>query len=87
MKAIPGPILFLTAKDIDDWLTRYGPLWCGGYWYGLGHVIVLTGVDSNNVFLNDPDGGVKKNGTIAWFNLKLIKNYPDSVQYKKPLAY
>lgn len=87
MLPVPGPIGFLSVKDIEGWLTKYGPLWCGGFWYGFGHVIVLTGIDDNFVYLNDPDGGVKKKESLAWFNLKLIKHVPGSVLYKDPTAY
>jgi predicted double-glycine peptidase len=88
MRPVPGPIGSVTATNIESWLTMYGPLWCAGHWYeDRGHVIVLTGVDDNNVYLNDPDGGVPKQGSIAWFNLKLFKNALGSVMYKDPSAY
>lgn len=87
MKAIPGPIGVLDAKDIEEWLIKYGPLWCAGPWYGLGHIVVLTGVDEDYVYLNDPDRGVKKQHDIAWFNSRLWKNYPGCVLYKDPKAY
>ena len=87
MRPVPGSIGSVTETDIESWLTMYGPLWCAGYWYGSGHVIVLTGVDDKNVYLNDPDGGVPKQGSIAWFNLKLAKDVLGPVMYKDPSAY
>jgi ABC-type bacteriocin/lantibiotic exporter with double-glycine peptidase domain len=68
-------------------LTRYGPLWCAGHWYGVGHVIVLTGIKDDNVYVNDPDGGIKKTGTAKWFNEKLAKYASGCLMYKDPAAY
>ena len=87
MKAVPAPLGFLQVTDIERLLVNHGPLWCAGYWYGPGHVIVLTGVDDDYVYLNDPDGGVKKKETIAWFNLKVMGKWPGAVAYKDPAAY
>ena len=67
-------------------LKQCGPLWCAGYWYGLPHVIVLTGVDEGTALVNDPDGGVKKVGTMAWFNEKLAR-LDGALRYKDPEAY
>ena len=73
--------------DICSLLSDKGPLWCAGTWYGFGHVIVLTGVDGNQVFLNDPDGGKRKVGTVAWFNTKLLNGLDGCVMAKDPAAY
>jgi ABC-type bacteriocin/lantibiotic exporter with double-glycine peptidase domain len=67
-------------------LKQCGPLWCAGYWYGAGHVVVLSGVDEGTVFINDPDRGVKKEGTIAWFNEKLARA-DGALRYKDSEAY
>jgi hypothetical protein len=48
---------------------------------------VLTGVDGGTVFFNDPDQGVKKSGTIAWFNEKLSNSLPGCLMYKDPQRY
>ena len=76
-----------TSEDLSSFLRDNGPLWCAGFWYGFGHVIVLTGVDGGEVFLNDPDGGQKKRGTLAWFNEKLANALAGSLMYKDPAAY
>jgi hypothetical protein len=63
--------------SLERALRDFGPIWCAGYWYGPGHIVVLTGVENGSVLINDPDGGVKKTGTLAWFNSKLAKMYPE----------
>lgn len=74
-------------EDLFKLLRANGPLWCAGVWYGFGHVIVLTGVDNGQVFLNDPDGAKKKTGTLAWFNEKLLKGLDGCLMAKDPNAY
>ena len=78
---------FHSERDLYGYLHEHGPLWCAGYWYGPGHIIVLTGIDGGTVHLNDPDGGKKKTGTIAWFNEKLSSAIPGCLMYKDPTAY
>lgn len=76
-----------TAGDLEDLLKKYGPLWCCGMWYGVCHVIVLTGIDNGTVYLNDPDRGVKKTGTLAWFNEKLYSAASCAIMAKDPARY
>lgn len=76
-----------TADDLSALLTASGPLWCCGLWYGPCHVIVLTGIDGGTVYLNDPDRGVKKTGTLSWFNDKLYSSAYCSVMVKDPARY
>ncbi len=76
-----------TAKDIENMLTRFGPLWCAGFWFGLGHIIVLTGIKGNDIYFNDPDGGFPKKETVAWFNSKLSSEIDGCLMYKNPHAY
>src|SRR5262245_43320752 len=40
-----------TEAALERLLRDFGPIWCAGYWYGPGHVVVLTGVDTGMVFL------------------------------------
>jgi hypothetical protein len=47
-----------TSDELMNLLVKHGPLWAAGNWYGVGHCIVITGVDGGSVYLNDPDGGV-----------------------------
>ncbi|MCA8960149.1 MAG: C39 family peptidase, partial [Planctomycetes bacterium] len=61
----------LTEADLFRDLRDSGPIWCAGYWFGVGHIIVLTGVGGGRIQFNDPDGGVEKEDTLAWFNQKL----------------
>jgi ABC-type bacteriocin/lantibiotic exporter with double-glycine peptidase domain len=30
-----------TSNVLETLLSRYGPLWCVGFWFGVGHIIVL----------------------------------------------
>ena len=75
------------ASSLEDKLKAHGPLWCAGFWYGPGHIIVLTGVDADIVFLNDPDKGKPKMGSIPWFNDKLASNFPGCIMAKDPKQY
>lgn len=63
-----------SASELEVLLRKYGPIWCAGYWYGPGHIIVLTGVDGDTLFFNDPDGGVTKTGSVKWFNEKIASD-------------
>ena len=75
-----------TAVALEHQLRAHGPIWCAGFWFGPGHVIVLTGVDGNDVHFNDPDGGKKKTGTIEWFNAKLARSVQGCLLYKAKLS-
>lgn len=75
-----------TEQSLEDLLRTYGPIFCAGVWYGPGHAIVLTGVDSGEVYINDPDQGKAKKETIAWFNQKLLK-CKDRMMVKDPKRY
>jgi ABC-type bacteriocin/lantibiotic exporter with double-glycine peptidase domain len=75
------------SDDLKKMLDAHGPIWCAGWWYGPGHVIVLTGVNGDTAHINDPDGGVKKQIPVAWFNTKLANQYPGCLMEKNPGAY
>lgn len=87
LKKVPGKIDFLSAAAIESMLTKYGPIWCAGYWYGPGHIVVLTGISGDTISLNDPDGGVRKTQTVSWFNLKLARTVEGCLMHKNPTAY
>jgi hypothetical protein len=76
-----------TEADLAKHLKDGGPVWCAGYWFGVGHIIVLTGVDGGKVFFNDPDQGKKKEGTLNWFNSKLAGQLPGCMMVKDPQRY
>jgi len=78
---------FLSAAAIEEMLSKYGPLWCAGGWYGPKHIIVLTGISGDTIYVNDPDGGRKKIQNVAWFNLKLDKHVDGCLMHKNPAAY
>ena len=69
------------------YLRDYGPIWSAGFWFGVGHIIVLTGVDKGNVYFNDPDGGVKREGTVKWFNEKLSSQLSGCLMAKDQNRY
>lgn len=73
LKGVLNPAGDLTSQQLEVLLRNHGPIWCAGHWYGFGHVVVLTGVDGDTVFINDPDGPRAKTGTRSWFNEKLGK--------------
>ena len=84
--ALPNQNTF-SNEDLFKLLRANGPIWSAGHWYGVGHIIVLTGVDGGSVFFNDPDGGVKKTETLEWFNKKLANGLPGCLMAKDPKAY
>jgi hypothetical protein len=86
MSRLPSQNTYST-DEVAKLLREKGPLWCAGTWYGFGHVIVLTGIDAGEVFLNDPDGGRRKTGTLAWFNAKLMNGLDGCIMSKDPAAY
>ena len=62
-----------SAASLIATVRTYGPIWSDGDWYGPAHAIVVTGAsdqgDGNGtVYLNDPDRGRAREGTIEWFN-------------------
>lgn len=67
-------------------LSRYGPIWAAGQWFGYGHVIVITGADdrnAGNIYYNDPEhGGSRNTNTIAWYNEKRVRG----LQYVKDMS-
>lgn len=66
---------------LADLLTRHGPLWAAGYWYGAPHVVVITGVEPNGmVFINDPAGS-RRTHDISFFNEKIASNVPNPLMY------
>jgi hypothetical protein len=69
--------------NLGQILRDFGPIWCAGDWYGFGHVVVLTGVTGDLVYINDPDGGVEKSQTHAWFNTHLYKSYSYAMLRRK----
>ena len=84
---IPVPELeSYSALILEGILRTFGPVWCAGQWYGVKHIIVLTGVESGKVFINDPDKGVAKEGTLEWFNQKLDK-VTNRMMVKDPSRY
>ncbi|MCK5895613.1 MAG: hypothetical protein KAG20_02345 [Cocleimonas sp.] len=76
-----------SAEMLEGFLKEHGPIWCAGYWYGLPHIIVLTGVANNMVYLNDPDKGVAKIGSLIWFNNKLASQYAGCMMVKSAARY
>jgi len=76
-----------SEQDLYRYLHDSGPVWCCGTWFGPDHIIVLSGVDTNKVYFNDPDGGVKKENTVKWFNEKLYTQCAGCLMVKDASAY
>ena len=76
-----------TEADLHGYLRDHGPVWSAGLWFGVGHAIVLTGIDGSTVYFNDPDGGVAKKGTAKWFNEKLYTQWIGCLMVKDSKAY
>ena len=84
---VPNVTKIHSESSLEVLLRQWGPLWCAGHWYGVGHIIVLTGVDTGIVHLNDPDGGKPKMGSIDWFNDKLASQVVGCLMAKDPKRY
>ena len=87
LSVFPHPVTGrFSGPDLYAALLRVGPLWCGGKWYGNGHVIVLTGVDSNYVYFNDPEpmgeGTKDEREPISWFNDNLAWSMKNSILFR-----
>ena len=87
LRKVFPPLNEYTSNILETLLNRYGPLWSAGFWFGVGHIIVLTGVDGQVVYFNDPDKGMQKSGSVDWFNQKLSKTVDGCLMYKDPVAY
>lgn len=62
-------------------LNQHGPLWAAGYWYGVPHIVVITGVEPNGtIYINDPSG-VKKVHDMKFFNEKIANNVANPIMY------
>ena len=70
-------------KLIESVLLSRGPMWCVGRWYGPVGVIVITGVDGDRIFFNDPVEPAVKAEKISWFNQNLARQ-ANAVMVKDP---
>jgi Papain-like cysteine protease AvrRpt2 len=69
LKSIDTPIGVITAAQIEMFLRNFGPIWCAGRCHGVGHIIVLTGVDQTSVYINDPNPYRKARvESLQWFS-------------------
>ncbi len=72
----------VTAQQMEVMLKNQGPLWCAGFWDGVGHIVVVTGIDGNNVSINDPNPYKRERvETLEWFNQKRSR-IPNAIMYK-----
>lgn len=81
LKSILTPVGTLTSGQLETMLRNFGPLWCAGKWDGFGHCIVLTGVNGNTLYINDPSPAKgARQETLAWFNQRLYR-VANSIMY------
>ena len=80
----PPQLTEFTASDLEILLRQHGPIWCAGVWDGPEHVIVLTGVEGEIVYFNDPNGGLARQKSLEWFNGKLCSWIPNCMMYMPP---
>ncbi|MEO0822070.1 MAG: papain-like cysteine protease family protein [Pseudomonadota bacterium] len=84
LQSIKTPKDKLTDSQLEVFLRNYGPFWCAGYWDGVPHIVVLTGVEAGKVYINDPAPSKKQRvETIGWFNQKLAREYDNVMMYHK----
>ena len=82
LKSMLTPGSQVTAQQLETFLGNYGPIWCAGRWDGVPHIVVLTGVDGQTVYINDPNPARgKRIETLAWFNQKLDR-VPNCMMYQ-----
>jgi len=80
-----------TKEILYDLVSKKGPLWVGGYWYGeSAHVIVVTGVNPDNgkIKIVDPWKNwdlSEGDRDVGWLNArsKVWKAYEGTVMYWK----
>ncbi len=66
---------------LAELLRKHGPLWAAGYWYGLPHVVVITGVEPNGrLYLNDP-AGFRRIHDMLFFNEKIASDVSNPLLY------
>ena len=76
-----------TSDEMRALLMEHGPLWAAGNWFGVGHIIVVTGIERETVYFNDPDGGQQKLGRLSWFNTVRYRAWPEALLAKDPKRY
>lgn len=83
LKPIKSPAMTLTEQQLEVFLKNNGPIWCAGKWDGVPHIVVLTGVENGNVYINDPSPTKgQRVETLAWFNQKLDNHVQNCMMYK-----
>lgn len=68
-------------QKLAELLRRHGPLWVAGYWYGVPHIMVLTGAEPNGtIYFNDPAGAYRTHD-INFFNQKIASGVNNPIMY------
>lgn len=81
LESVPSINMSYSWFALAQLLTRHGPLWAAGYWYGAPHIVVITGVAPNGtVYINDP-AGFKRVHDIRFFNEKVASNVANPIMY------
>lgn len=85
LEVYPLPIArTFTNQTLYEALNTVGPLWADGDWFdSTPHVIVVTGIDGDTVYFNDPaptNSGVKDHTmSLAEFNRDLFWGHNNSL--------
>ncbi len=61
---------------LHTYLEKHGLLSCARCCFDASHIIVLTGVDGDTIYFDDPDRGSRKINPVHWFSTK-VKNRID----------
>jgi ABC-type bacteriocin/lantibiotic exporter with double-glycine peptidase domain len=82
LRAVRFPSGRMTEADLTTLLKDCGPLWCAGRWDGVPHIVVLTGVEDDKVFVNDPSPyqGARVE-SLSWFDHRLDRQVSGCLMY------
>jgi hypothetical protein len=77
LKIIFKPVVGLTCDTIANLLQIHGPIWAAGHYFdgnpSASHAIVITGVQSNLIFYNDPWEPKEKKKSVEWIDKNILR--------------
>jgi len=82
LKTVPEINMSYPWNGVDDLLRRHGPLWAAGRWYGVNHIVVVTGVDPDGtLYVNDPGTGRRRIHDMRFFNDRIANTVRNPIMY------